>query len=450
MTRLALFASAISTLGSYVLMLLVRLASGIVVARLVTPDLLGTMAIVYVLRNGMELVSDVGIGQSVISSGDADKPEFYNTAWSLQIIRGLLLWLVFLAAAIPLSHAYDAPILRSVLPVISLYFALVGFTSTSVFFAVRRMKVHTLNSFDLSLEMISSAVRVGFAYFSPTIWALVFASFVPVVARVVGSYWLVSGLRHRFLLRKDYARQIFSFGKWILLSAVLFFLSSNFDQLYLGKAVPFALLGIFSIARSYSGMIGDGIGRLCRLVVFPLVASGAERPRLEVRERLYSARLTFMLCGALGISAFAAFSDLLIAFLYDQRYQAAGWMLSLLSIGIWFTTVTTVNEWTLIGIGEPRYSTYSNGLKLAWIVVALPVVTLRYGIVGAVLVVALSDLFRSVPILIGQVRCRLSFAAQDALSTIGFITMIAVWEWMRFSWGLGTSFDHVPVQDLFR
>ena len=127
-SRLALLMSAVSTLGSYGAMVLVRLASGIVIARLLTPDLLGIMAIVYVLRYGMELVSDIGIGQSIISNKDADKPEFYNTAWSLQIIRGFLLWVVFLAASIPLSHAYDAPILSSVLPVISLYFVLAGFT----------------------------------------------------------------------------------------------------------------------------------------------------------------------------------------------------------------------------------------------------------------------------------------------------------------------------------
>lgn len=450
LSRLALLMSAVSTLGSYGAMVLVRLASGIVIARLLTPDLLGIMAIVYVLRYGMELVSDIGIGQSVISNKDADKPEFYNTAWSLQIIRGFLLWVVFLAASIPLSHAYDAPILSSVLPVISLYFVLAGFTSMSVFLVVRRMQVSRLNALDVFLETISAAARIGLAYISPTIWALVLGSFVLPIARLIGSYFLVPGLRHKFFISKDYAWQLFAFGKWIFLSAVLFFLSSNFDQLYLGKAIPFALLGIFGIARGYSGMIGDGIGRLCRLVVFPLIASAAESPREQVRQRLAPVRLTLMLLGALGISAFVAFSDFLIAILYDQRYQAAGWMLPLLAIGLWFTTLSTVSEWTLIGIGKPKYSTLSNGLKLAWIVIVLPVVTIRYGFLGAVIAIPFSDLFRYLPILIGQIRSHISFAAQDLLLTIVFFAMIVCWEWMRFALGLGTSFDHVPVQELFR
>lgn len=428
--------------------MLVRLASGIVVARLLTPDLLGTMAIVYVLRYGMELVSDVGIGQSVIFNRDAEEPKFYNTAWSLQVLRGFLLCLVFLVASIPLSHAYDATILRSVLPVISLYFALVGFTSMSVFLVVRRMQTSKLNTFDVLLETVSAAARIGFAYLSPTIWALVLASFVLPIARVIGSYFLVPGVHHRFFICKEHAQQIFAFGKWILLSAVLLFLSSNFDQLYLGKAVPFALLGVFGIARGYSGMAGDGVGRLCRIVVFPLVVSGADGPRQQLRQRFYSVRFTFIFCGALGISAFVAFSDFLIAILYDHRYQQAGWMLPLLAIGVWFTTLSTVNEWTLLGVGKPKYGTFSNGLKFAWIVVVLPIMTIRYGILGAVIVMALSDLFRYVPSLIGQIRCQLSFAVQDLLSTSGFFAMIVFWEWMRFLLGFGTSFDHVPVQVL--
>src|SRR6185437_15556774 len=184
--------------------------------------------------------------------------------------------------SIPISHIYDAPILATVLPVVSFYFVLVGFTSMSVFLVVRRMQVTKLNLFDVCLEIISAVARIGFAYVSPTIWALVFGSFVVPTARAIGIHFLVSDVRHRFFVSKDYAWQIYAFGKWIFLSAILFFLSSNFDQLYLGSTVPFAMLGTFGIARSYSGVIGDGIVRLCKLVVFPLIASAAESSREQM------------------------------------------------------------------------------------------------------------------------------------------------------------------------
>jgi O-antigen/teichoic acid export membrane protein len=443
-SRLALLTRAITTLVSYGVMQLVRLATGIVIARLLTPHLLGIMVIVYVLRYGMELVTDIGIGQSVVSNKNGGKPEFYNTAWTLQLIRGFLLSIVFLAAAFPISRLYNAPILASILPVISLYFALAGFASMSTSLLVRRMQTTRLNAFDVMLETISAVGRIALAYFSPTIWALVFGSFVLPIARVIGSHFLVSGLRHKFFLSKDYAWQIFSFGKWIFFSAFLFFLSSNFDQLYLGKVIPFDLLGVFGIARFLSGSVGDGIGRLCRLVVFPLIASSAESPREQAREQLAPVRLFFVLLSAFGVSVFFAISDFLIATLYDHRYQAAGWMLPVLVIGIWFNTLSTVNEWTLIGIGKAKYSAFSNVLKLAWIVVALPLSIIQFGILGAVIVIAISDLFRYVPILIGQIRFHFSFAFQDLLATLTFLVLVVIWVWIRVALGFGTPFDYLP------
>ena len=50
------------------------------------------MAIVNSLRTGVDLVSDVGISQNIIHNKNADDPRFYNTAWTLQLIRGFVLW----------------------------------------------------------------------------------------------------------------------------------------------------------------------------------------------------------------------------------------------------------------------------------------------------------------------------------------------------------------------
>jgi O-antigen/teichoic acid export membrane protein len=447
-SRFTLLTSAISTLGTYGAMQLARLMSGIIMARLLTPDLLGIMLIVYVLRYSAEQLSDIGIGQSIVSNSNAEKEEFFNTAWSLQLIRGILLTIAFLAAVIPLSYVYDTPIFTSILPIVSLYFVLAGFTSMSLFLLARRMQIIRLNIFELCVEIISAVARVGIVYIYPTIWGLVFGSFVQPIARLFGSHFIASDVRHKFYVSKDYAWQIFDFGKWIFFSAVLFFLSSNFDRLYLGKVLPFALLGIFGIARNLSGTVAEGIVRVCRIVVFPLIATSSEHPLENVREEVAPVRLGFLILAAIGVSVFVAVSDILISILYDARYQEAGWMLPVLSVGLWFSTLSSVNEWTLIGIGRAQYSSFANGLKFAWILVALPLATIRFGMLGTVFAVALSDLFRYFPILLGQIRFRLSFAGQDLVSTLTFIALIVLWEWLRAVLGLGTSFSHVPFSML--
>ena len=443
-SRHSLLRKAISTLGSFGLMQLVRLLTGVIIARLLSPNLLGIMMIVYVLRYGAELLSDIGIRQSIISNSEGDNPDFYNTAWTLQLIRGFALCVLFLVITVPVSRIYDAPILLLVLPITSSYFAIAGLTSTRLFLLNRKMQTAKLNAFDVLMEVISSIARVIFAIISPTIWALVFGSLVQPIARTIGSYLILPGNRHRLYISKDYAKQILAFGKWIMLTATLFFLASNFDRLYLAKVIPFALLGVFGIARNLSGMVSDGLARLCNIVIFPLVASEATKPRSQLHADLASIRFAFVMICAAGLSLFVVLADFIIAIMYDQRYQAAGWMLPIFVVGLWFSILSSLNEWILIGVGRPQYSTVASSSKLALIVIGLPFATMWYGILGAVIVIAVSDLPRYGPILFGQKRSQLSFLRQDILATAAFFALVIFLEWARYSFGFGTSFDQIP------
>src|SRR6476660_8908953 len=105
------------TTGSYVVGSVLRLGTNVILSRLLAPELFGIMLIVYSLRLGLELMSDVGIGQNIIYNKNAENPEFYNTAWTVQLLRSLFLWLIFLAAAVPMAEFYNTPVLVYVVPI---------------------------------------------------------------------------------------------------------------------------------------------------------------------------------------------------------------------------------------------------------------------------------------------------------------------------------------------
>ena len=90
------------------------------------------MLIVQTVRIGkFELMSDIGISQNIIYSPNAYEPDFYNTAWSLQLIRSMGLWLLILVAAWPLAQFYDTPNLSVLLPITGVMTLLGGLTSVS-------------------------------------------------------------------------------------------------------------------------------------------------------------------------------------------------------------------------------------------------------------------------------------------------------------------------------
>ena len=314
---------AIWTIVSFGGSQLIRLSANIVLTRLLAPELFGIMTIVNAFRTGVELVSDVGIGQNIISNKNADDPDFYNTAWTLQSIRGLLLWVIACGAAAPVAHFYEAPSLRLILPVASFVLVLSGFTSINQFLIQRRLQIAKFTAYEIVVGIIWAVGQIALAYFIPTIWALVFGLILGSAIPMIGSYFLLPEVRHRFTISRSYAWQIIHFGKWIFLGSIVYFLSMSFDRLYLAGVIPLALLGVYGIARSISELLSMLVSRLGNIVIFPFIASHSEMPRADLREQLGSIRLKFLLIAALGVSFSAATLDLAIKIIYDQRYHAA-------------------------------------------------------------------------------------------------------------------------------
>jgi O-antigen/teichoic acid export membrane protein len=262
---------------------------------------------------------------------------------------------------------------------------------------------------------------------------------------MVISYFLLRDIRLRFYISKEYTRQMLHFGTWIFLSSIVFYFSMNFDRLYLGKVAPLGLLGIYGVARSISGMMVALIAQLCGLIVFPYISSSSSRPKDDLHAKLGSIRWKLLFVTALGLSAFAAVADVPVKIIYDPRYYAAAGMLPFLTLGVWFSIISSINEAVLLGYGRPQYAAFGNVLKLGWLLIGLPAGYAWHGFYGVVLVVSASDLFRYLPVLIGQIRIRFSFGMQDALMTFVMFGLFGFFVWLRWSLGLGVAFNS-PIE----
>ncbi len=121
-------------------------------------------------------------------------------------------------------------------------------------------------------------------------------------------------------------------------------------------------------------------------------------------------------------------------------------MLPLLIIGSWFSLLANVNESTLLGLGKPSYTAIGNGSKFLFLLIGLPLSVTDFGLLGGIVVVLLSDLFRYFPILLGQMRERFSFGIQDLSVTLASFLLIGLLEWLRWLCGFGYSLNLLPVE----
>ena len=361
------------------------------------------------------------------------------------MIRSCVLWLIALAITPLAAGFYHSSILLLVVPLTALNTVLVGFTSVSPILLRKRLQIAKVNLFDTAMSFLSSAASILFAYLSSTIWALVFGGLCSSAIKMIGSYFLLPDVRHRFYVSRRFASEILHYGKWIFVSSVIYFLSTNFDRLYLPKVIPLNVFGIYGIASSIAGLLSMLVMQLGQDVLFPFISAHLQLPRPELRMRVAATRLRFLLLSALGFSTFVATADLLVNVLYDARYQAARWMLPVLLMGSWFSMMAHLNEATLLGLGSPSYNAISNGIKLVFIVICLPFSVKMYGLLGGIVVIAAADLCRYLPSVIGLTRERFSFGMQDFFCTGALLFLIALWEWVRLLCGFVTSFDTLPM-----
>lgn len=439
-----LASSAAWTLGGYGIVQAIRFATNLALTRILAPELFGIMLIVNTVRTGAELLSDIGIGQSVVRSRHGEQSAFYNTAWTLQVWRGLALSVLCVVLSIPIAAIYGLPVLHYVLPAAGLTMLITGFTSMSLPILRRRMNFAPLAVFEVTCAVLFATFQVAIAYVYPTIWALVAGLVFYSVVTVVGSHTLVN-LRHQFRMKRRYLSEILTFGKWITIASAVFFVTANLDRLYLPSVLTLQVLGVFAIARTITDVVNNVFVRLNNSILFPHVASQAELPRSGVRTGIAATRRAFLLVASVVVGLLASSTDLLVSVLFDQRYHAAGWMASLLMLGIWFAILASMAEASLLGLGRPQAAMFANSAKLVWLIVALPLAVSAYGIIAVIGAISAGDAVRYIATLREQRRLSFSFLRQDAAATAVMIAIIGVVVLTRLEFGYPFLLSGIPV-----
>ncbi len=421
------------TTGTFAAVQALRLATNVVLAWLLSPELFGIMLIINTLRTGIDLLSDVGFYQNIVASKKAECPEFLNTAWTMQAIRGVALFMVCALAAYPLARIYEHPELWPLLTVAGLYFIFTGFNSVTRFLLQKRLNLKTLGLFELGVAVFSAITHVLLSFVNPTIWALVVAGVLSSAFAMVISFFLVPGFDHRLILRRDYALEIMSFGKWIFFATAMYFFATNFDRLYIAKALPLAVVGVYGIARTFAELPAALVDRFGG-IVFPLVSTSS-KSREELRSSIRTWRSKFLLVVGIGVAGFISVSDILITLLYDDRYFAAASMLPALLLGVWFSSLSTLGAAILMGLRRPEYGAVSNTAKFIWLVSALPLMIHHNGMSGAIAAVVGAEVVAYLTFTWALARERLSFIAQDVVLTVGVLLLVALFR--LFLWSAG-------------
>lgn len=401
------------TITEYLVSNVLRFGSNLILAHVLFPEAFALVAYASIVLQGLQMFSDIGIGPAIIHSSRGNDPDFLNTAWTIQSLRGLILFLFTLLVSWPVAWFYNEPQLLWIVPTCGLNFITTGLQSTAVHTCSRSLTLGLLTILGLIETVLKAVVTITWAVLWPSVWALIGGAFISYTVGLILTHTMLPGIRNRFSWDHDAVRTLLRFGGWVSLSTMFTFIAGQSDRLILGKLVPMSVVGVYSIALMFAKLPYDIGSRLAQIVLFPTLAAVARQDRETLHIKLLESRDAILAVSQLGLLFVIIGSPWFFNFLYDPRYNKAAFYAPLLAGTIWFTILQASADRALLAIGDARTLAVSNGANL--------VVTLAGCIAGYhfdemrgfILGVGAGNLTGHLVIAVALSRHGLSIAAQD-------------------------------------
>lgn len=393
-----------------------RLGANLVLTRLLFPEAFGLMALVSVVTVGLSLFSDVGVGPSIAQSKRGDDPDFLNTAWSIQVTRGLLLWVLTGLMAWPMAQFYGAPELLLYLPVAGITLMISGFNPTRIETAHRHLLVGRLTALDLASQVIGISSMIVLALITQSVLALVLGGIIQALAKLALTHFGLPGAGNRFRWEKTAAKELIHFGKWIFLSTAFWFATSQGDRAILGKFVSLEVLGIYNIGyflASFPMLLGHAVNQRLMIPVYrdkPVT----EAPENRRKQRLLRSGLSTGILSLLWLMAWVGPG--LVELLYDDRYAQAGPMVVLIALALAPAVIGMTYDQAALAAGNSRAFFVFTASRAVLQTVFFLIGVLCFGLPGGIAALGLSML-AAYPVLIWLAR---KHQVWDAVHDLGF------------------------------
>jgi len=340
--RQLLISSSLWTVLGYGAGQVLRLGNNLLLTRLVSVQVFGVMALVQAIITGLSLITDIGVGPSVIQNKNSNDPRFLGTAWTIQILRSILIWVGCCLLAWPAAVFYREPQMLFAIPVASLATLISGFVSINIFVMNKRLHLGPQTLMDLASQILSIIVMLTLAYYTHSIWALLIGTVIGSLSRSILSHWVLPGPPVSLGIDSEIAFNMFRFSRWITISTIITFILSQGDRLLLGRyMVEKSDLGVYATGYLIPQTATILVGTLANRVLFPLYSRLVAEGGMGLRDRVHTISCVLYSTILPGLWILMLFAQHIVDFLYPADYHDAGWILRLFAATAAVDTVTS-------------------------------------------------------------------------------------------------------------
>ena len=359
----------------------------VILARLLTPEIFGIMAIALIVVRFIEAFTRSGLEAALIQR-QADFNEARDTAFTLLVFRGLILCSVVMAAAPWIADFYEEQQLVFILAVMSSHFIFVGFNNINIIAKQKELDLRKYAYLDITVQVTSTIATVIIAYYTRSVWALVTGYLITAFLFASLSYLFIPG-RPRFGFNTQIAKELLSYGKFITGTSIILYIAGEMDNLVIGKILGMEALGYYVLAFTLANMVTTFLSRLLSGALFP--AYSKIQSDTEAVNRVFKKSLVLLLNiivpTAVGLAVLA---PEIVRVIYGEKWAASVDPLIALCVFGMLRGMMSLIGYLLQAIGKPNLDLVSGTLRLIVLGILIYPAAVNYGIAGVAWVVTIA------------------------------------------------------------
>lgn len=321
----------------------------IVLARLLSPEEFGTIALLYLFTGIASAFVDSGFSASLVQRQDITHTDESTVFW-FNLTMGALVALGLWVAAPLIASFYALPILVPLMSALALNVFLSAMGAIHGTLLTKRLDFRTQLKIGAWSTVISGAVAVMMAWYGLGVWALVAHTLVATTVTTL-LLWCLNSWRPLAVVSLESVRRLFAFGGYMMASGLLDVAYSRLYTILIGKFFGVRELGFYSRADSTQQLPTGVLTGILSRVAFPIFSSAANDPeRLRRGTRL--AVRGMMLINVPMMLGLAVVAEPLIVTLFGAQWLPAAPILEVLCIAGVFWPLHVINLSVLMAQGH--------------------------------------------------------------------------------------------------
>ena len=242
----------------------------IILARILEPDTYGTIALVTILINILQVFVDSGLGNSLIQKKDADMKD-YSTVFLFNVFMSMLLYIFMWFISPVISRFYNIEQLTLVVRVLSITIIISGIRNVQYAYISRNLLFKNLFFSTVAGTLISAAVGITMALRGSGIWALVAQQLTNAFINTLILCFTVKW-HPRLSFSIESFKKLYRFGFNILTSRLVDVVYNNLRHMLVGKIYTLTDLAYYNRGQQIPNMVMSNVNSSLDSVLFPVMS----------------------------------------------------------------------------------------------------------------------------------------------------------------------------------